>query len=82
MSVSSSESSDLWEREMAEESAWVWEYLHVDKEDFVRWTGVYDVPKGTRWLSMWKENWCKVDEQIDIFLNVSGISNSSHRHLS
>lgn len=83
MSVSSSESSELWEPEMAEEEqTWVWEYLFVDKSTFVPWRNIYDVPKGTSWLSMWKENWSKVDKHWDVFINATGISNSSHRHLS
>ena len=84
MSVTSESSeSPIWQPSMAAEtppSTSVFEYFFVN--DDVKFTGVLDLPKGTGWLSLWKETYPKLESQEDIYINASGISNSSHRWLS
>ena len=58
----------------------VFEYFFVGAD--VKFTGVLDLPKGTGWLSMWKETYPKLENQQDIWTNATGISNSSHKYLS
>ena len=72
MSVTSESSSSwIWEPSMADETPTsVFEYFFVN--DDVKFTGVLDLPKGTGWLSLWKETYPKLESQQDIWINASG----------
>ena len=78
--TSESSSSLIWEPTMADGPCAVFEYCFV--EAGCKYTGVYDLPKGTGWLSVWKETYAKLENCQDIWINASGISNSSHKYLS
>ena len=74
--------SPIWQPAMAAEepATSIFEYYFVD--DNPKISGVLQLPKGTGWLSLWKESFPKLERGEDIYINASGISNSSHRWLS
>ena len=83
MSVTSESSeSPIWQPAMAAEApaTSVFEYYFVDDDPKI--SGVLQLPKGTGWLSLWKDSFPKLESGEDIYINASGISNSSHRWLS
>ena len=84
MSVTSDSSeSPIWQPAMAAEApaTSVFEYYFVN-DDQPPISGVLQLPKGTSWLSLWKDSYHKLESGEDIYINASGISNSSHRWLS
>ena len=83
MSVTSESSeSPIWQPAMAAEepATLIFEYYFVNDDPKI--SGVLQLPKGTGWLSLWKESFPKLGRGEDIYINASGISNSSHRWLS
>ena len=79
--ISSSDSEPPSSCDMAdEERTSVYEYIFCQENE--KFTSMFDLPRGTSWISLWSGSYPKLANMEDVYINVTGKNNSSHRYLS